>query len=259
MASANIFIISARMSLLGEHRGEAKLGLILGGGRKGGGAGGDGRADQELTTGCIDLHDFLPFVFSDGSGRPAADPPKAASHAGDVRLPASEQFECQGGLMDGHSLAVHGAAAASPGLGQQRRLQREVDDVGDPALRAEQCRIERDPRQLGHAHRRRVDQSVRLRGRLDEVRSRPDDRTREPGGKPGGQSIGFFTRDVGDQQMADTAVEQGMRHCGAGAACAEQENGIAPNVGHLLAEALLEPPHVGVVAGPAVRRAARPC
>ena len=48
-----------------------------------------------------------------------------------------------------------------------------------------------------------------------------------------------------------------MRHCGAGAACAEQENGIALNVGHLLSEALLEPPTCRCCGRSAVRRAAR--
>ena len=86
---------------------------------------------------------------------------EVAQHPLGVGPHAGEQLERARGLEHGHAAAVERAAAGVARGAQQLGLQRPVDDLGDPQVGAQQRRVERRARMVGHPGRRRVDRGRR--------------------------------------------------------------------------------------------------
>ena len=77
--------------------------------------------------------------------------------------------------------------ADARGRGEQRRLERVVDDVGDDLVGAQQRRVERESRRVAHADRRRVDDERRRRDVVDRRRPGPRSASRcRRGGRASG-------------------------------------------------------------------------
>src|ERR671912_957778 len=74
-----------------------------------------------------------------------------------VRLAPGEQAEGSGSLEDRHAASRHHAAPARPRFAQELRLEREVDDVGNPEPWTKKLSAEGCARIPCHAQRGGID------------------------------------------------------------------------------------------------------
>src|ERR1700738_3274623 len=86
-----------------------------------------------------------------------------------IRLDTGEEAESLGGLKDCHAAAIQRAATQHTRGAQQFGLRREINDLGNPEIRAQQGCGQRQTWVLSHADWRRVDQPVRSRQRCGDV------------------------------------------------------------------------------------------
>jgi hypothetical protein len=98
-----------------------------------------------------------------------------------IRHHAAEQLKRLHRLKHRHVAAIQRAAAQGAGVAQQFGFQREVHDLRDPQLLAQQLHRHRHARQFGHAHRRGVHQTIGLIQRTRQIEPAPRDLSRNAG------------------------------------------------------------------------------
>jgi sugar phosphate isomerase/epimerase len=119
-------------------------------------------------------------------------------------------------------IKLQDAFARAPSLPQELRLEREVDDLGHPQVRAQELGRERHPGMRVHADRGSVDEPVGLRHRIRQVASGL--------GAPGSKVVGKISRyalgprrvDVEDRQFLHAEHQRRVRHRGVRASGAER-------------------------------------
>ncbi|CAM2155261.1 conserved hypothetical protein [Paraburkholderia tropica] len=169
-------------------------------------------------------------------------------HALRVRLDAGEEAESVHGLIDRHAAAAERAAAACLGGFEQRRADREIDDVGHPQARVQILGGQRQPRQLGHAGRRAVNQAGGRRERRFERTARAHARLREAHLQFGGERVGARGVDVEQRERAGAHLQRRVRDRRARAARTQLHHRFERHVGQAALEGAREPRPVGVVA-----------
>lgn len=86
--------------------------------------------------------------------------PEVRQHPLLIGRDPGEQFEGAGGLENRHAPAVQGSGPDAGGAGQQLCLKREVGDLGDPQIRAQEIWIRGQTGVVGHAHGGGVDDAI---------------------------------------------------------------------------------------------------
>ena len=176
--------------------------------------------------------------ISDRPTAPASDG-EVAQHPLAVGRDAGEQLERAGGLHDRHPAAVERPAAELARVLEQLGLERAVDDLGHPQLRAQQLLGEREAGVRGHPGRRGVDQAVGV-GELVEVA-----RDRAPSRSASAPRAASSTSTITSSR--DAELQRRVRDRRARAAGAEHDDLAQRRVGQPAPEALREPARVGVV------------
>jgi len=158
-------------------------------------------------------------------------------------LDAREQLERRAALEHDHAAARRACGnPAARGDAQELGLERAVDDVGDPQLRAQQLGRERQAGLRGHARRvawmrpsARASSAGRLSGASCATRSGAN---RAPSERA--SAAARLAVDVDDRELVGAEREGGVADGRAGSAGPEQDDAVEVGVGEPAREALGE-------------------
>ncbi len=129
--------------------------------------------------------------------------------------------------MQQHAEPVGDLQSAAARGGQQRRLQRHIDEIGDHGGGRQQADVDRKRRLAMHAERRGIHQQARARQHLAD--RLPGDRMHVA--ELVGQRAGAIERSVGQMHALDAALEQSEHHRARRAAGAQHQRvgGLVPS------------------------------
>ncbi len=126
--------------------------------------------------------------------------------------------------------SIRGAEAPRPGAGEQRGVERHVNEIGDDRLVRQQIEVDDQWRLAAHAERRGVHQQGCARQHAGDMLPTPAARTCEP--NCAAIALGAIETAIGDIDMFDSAFQQPEHHCTRRTARAEHQRvvGVVPIV-----------------------------